>query len=403
MDFSENLQLINRQTSWQKIFFIIFLIFTFIMAIAFLIFNPYDKMALVIPEEASAYAKIKTQEKFNDLQQQTINNFLAKHSGMEESFWFEIWQHNRQIGLYVVNGQIFGIIERNTRNFEILNKYSISFDDNNEKNLLNFPKINLKLNNSWLKQSSIKINKDFEIYIKSGLFIKNFLNYQNTKNFNQFIYLYGKIRTSGAMEIFVTGKGIGQKNSAYTNIFINNLPNDFLTYENNINFTDFDEIEFTETNLYLNLLKNLPHHASYQTSADFLIETKDITLNDLQETIINIMAKTFPSIKNKILPDGTESRSYWKQINDWRFLEENNLYTLYKNEQPFNLQIRQNNESWQIVFQQKENKETQILTSFQKNCLETKKSVFLKSFKNNLFSLLTIININEDNLKICID
>jgi hypothetical protein len=259
------------------------------------------------------------------------------------------------------------------------------------------------MSNDWIKQKRWKWGRDLEIYLKNGTGLKNFVFFTEDKQVDDKITAFGQILPSGQVKLTISGKELGQKRKLLAKLKNIKLPEDTVIFENNLNFSNFAEIEYTADNLYLNLLKVLSNHSSIQKEHGFEIKIPANDWPQAQEQIKTVLAKTYPSIKSKELPDGTLSQTLLAETKDWSFVANESGFQVQKEQKLFPITAKQENDQIVINFQNDNSPNELLLTEFTKNCLTKNSSSLLKVFKNSEIKFLTIININEDKLGICIE
>ncbi|MFA6537696.1 MAG: hypothetical protein WCT18_04860 [Patescibacteria group bacterium] len=406
MKFSEELKLVYQKKVYCKFIILILSTMVAVCLLLFILSNPHDHFLKFTPGEAEAYAQIKTTNIVKSTKFNYLLEILTTKSNLPKKFWQQLLQNNTRIGLYSINGQIFGLIDNNKKNKNLLQGSKIAYLEN--QGVLSFPKNNTQLKNDWLKQKRLTMFEDWQLYFKNGQSLKKFTNYFIQKDLSGGLTISGRIENTSKIKLTVKGNRIGfDNNFAKKNLLnLNGLPENLVSFENNLPKESFSETEFLPENIYFHLLKNIPKHQSYQTTADFIIFAQDLTFEQLADIIKETFAFTFPSIKSKTLPDGTTARALWAEPNDWELQktkENNNLYNLWKQETPFPLTLSRENSNWKIVYGKNTSEQTTSLPVFVNSCLQKTKQNFYKKIDSDIFQHLAIINKGEDNLAVCIE
>jgi len=389
-----------------------------ILCLIFLFCNHNDRLIQFVPAEAEAYFHAETRDllKLPQNQWQTYTAWLAEKSAISAGRWESIFRGlNNEIGIFSINGQVFGVTKNNYRTLGLIARQEMPFTV--EKDIIYFPALNISANKltgaPWFRATRRKIVfSDYVLYLKK-------LN-GNTFPFpslgtEQPIAAFGNVN-DGVLKLKVRGD-VGQSIRTKQKPQLTQLPENFNFYFRNINTgTMTQKAEYTTENFRFNLLKLIKGPVEYlDTTAGFTLfaNTTDNPLEELKSNLANLLALTEPTRKEKALPDGTVAIQRVVDPSAWQFKETledgQSVWELTNVNQENSLSILQRGKMYSIKHYPKaSNPEWTISTDIFDKCnkfrnessaLLNLKQLSKQTSLNNLY----LINQSASKLVVCID
>ncbi|MBI5077568.1 hypothetical protein HZB94_04275 [Candidatus Falkowbacteria bacterium] len=309
---------------WLKFGLVVFSISLFFVCLIFLFLNHNDTLKNFVPEEAEIYLHSKPRQ-YNSLpanQRSVYLNWLEKHSSLSKSTWQSILQnHPSEIGLFSINGQVFGVVKSNKNAIDELNAQNVSFVQDGKATF--FPALRLSVEkltgNVWFRKINKKISfSDVLVYVKniSSLALP-------LPAFNSTEPLVASTNVAASQVKLRVAGPVGQKIELTNKRQIAALPSDTVIYFYNILTRNIPEkVEFLTKNFKFHLLQSMLGPVEYlETRDSFLIfaSKKFNSLEMIKENILMILAQTLPVEKQKLLPDKTFSTQLIADPNQWQF------------------------------------------------------------------------------------
>ncbi|MBT4723252.1 hypothetical protein HN958_04685 [Candidatus Falkowbacteria bacterium] len=380
-----------------------------ISGLLFLIFHHKDTLITFAPGEATAYLHT-TSKSFNKLPESKKNLFLKyleQKSSLNKTKWNESLSNvNDEFALFSVKKQAFGMIKQTENNVSLLNSQNIPFSQTDE--VLFFPKINVSneklTDQDWFKKTNTTIN--FSKYTllaqNSSLLNVNFPEIQDNEpilakmdlvNENLRIKLYGKL---------------GQSKLKFKRQ-VQELPEDTKLYISGLTFSKLSQkSDYTSENFPYILTQSLAIPFEYVETDDtfqLYLDKKDVSLENFGEKIKEILAFTYPTEENKLLPDNSIAKQLIANKDNWQF--ESHSINGYKINDP-ELYIYDLNEHLLVTNAiQGSNfaNNTIKLDQIAKNCniKRSNQTIYTKIATQDTTNNILISNINKNRISICID
>ena len=298
------------------------------------------------------------------------------------------------------------MIKQTENNVSLLNSQNIPFSQTDE--VLFFPKINVSneklTDQDWFKKTNTTIN--FSKYTllaqNSSLLNVNFPEIQDNEpifakmdlvNENLRIKLYGKL---------------GQSKLKFKRQ-VQELPEDTKLYISGLTFSKLSQkSDYTSENFPYILTQSLAIPFEYVETDDtfqLYLDKKDVSLENFGEKIKEILAFTYPTEENKLLPDNSIAKQLIANKDNWQF--ESHSINGYKINDP-ELYIYDLNEHLLVTNAiQGSNfaNNTIKLDQIAKNCniKRSNQTIYTKIATQDTTNNILISNINKNRISICID
>ena len=400
---------------YLKFYLLIFGILLFVGGILFLLLNHVDTLYKYVPAEAENYLHIqpKALNQLSDGQRSDIYRWLQDHSSVNELAWTKILESTqREIGLFTLNGQVFGITNNNKKFKEMLVIQHVSSSFN--KNVILFPYLELKqpqietlADQNWFKDVRQRICfKDFILYSQNLSALQ--LNMPTIKNAELPVMSFLGNFDDGIIRIETLGN-IGQTKSSPIDEPLKTLPAQTLSYFRNLRVEEIAQFNAVSDNLELSIIKKLDGGVEYYKDAygsQIKIAKTALTIDQLKKAILSSLAQIYPSKKERILPDGSVAINLIADENAWNFVEVSPQHWL--------LPRTNSSDETEIILSLKETTDTLTLTFnapdfagiIDSKCSLPKfsqKGVIFTHTSNQNFKTILILNKNQKKVSICID
>ena len=389
-----------------------------ILCLIFLFASHNDHLVQFVPGEAEAYLHAETRDllKLPQNQWQTYTAWLASKSAISADRWGSLFRSlNDEIGLFSLNGQVFGVTNNNYRTHGLIARQEIPFTVENK--IIYFPALNVSSNkltdSPWFHTTRRKIVfSDYVLYFKK--LNGNTFPFPSLGN-EKPIAAFGHVN-NGVLKLKVRGD-VGQDVRGKQPPQLANLPDNFNFYFRNIDTGAMTQkAEYTAENFRFNLLKLIKGPVEYlDTTAGFTLfaNTMDNPLEELKSNLANLLALTEPTRKEKALPDGTVAIQRVVDPSAWQFKETledgQSVWELTNVNQENSLSILQRGKMYSIKHYPKaSNPEWTISTDIFDKCnkfrnessaLLNLKQLSKQTSLNNLY----LINQSASKLVVCID
>ena len=400
---------------------IIFSIIIFIGSWIFLLGQTQDYLAQFIPSQAETYlhTKIKTINSLEINKFTYFINFLSQKSNLKPEQWQELIKNiDNQVGFFTINQQIFLVTNKNNNLIKYLESNNLSFLEQND--LIYYPE--LKLNETSLDKQAwfIKIKpktyfNDFNIYIKDP----NSLNlaYTFNKSENEPILIKGIIK-SNTVKLLLKDSVLTKNHKKFESEPLNS---DFIAYFNGITVENLEQqTNFSANNFIYHLAQSIngPIELLRTTTYDKIVLQKKLNnIENIKQSISNILAYIYPTEKQKELPDGTIATNYIADPAQWTLAlaehtDEHSNYLIQNIKPDFNVSLEESTDNITVIFNQNSNISTteqdQVTAITTKDCsnFTTKSYIMINPKQFSGLSNLTAITITFDafnNTSVCID
>lgn len=395
-----------------KFYLLIFGILFFISGALFLILNHVDTIYRFVPAEAENYLHIKPKliNELSDSQKTEIYLWLKNHSSLSETAWKNLFASKQtELGLFSLNGQIFGIARNNKLIKLALTTNNISYIEN--RRVLYFPEIvmeNKYLNQkNWFKNVHQRICfKDFILYSHNLNALQ--LNMPLLKNTELPVTTFLGNFDDQTVIIETLGN-VGQQKVASTHDLLKTLPESTLGYFRNLRIEEIAKFNAVSDNFELSIIQKLGGGIEYyqdNNGSQAKITKADALLEQVKKAVLSSLAQLYPSRKVRILPDGTAAINLIADEQTWEFIEF----------APGNwiLQEKEASEEPKIKLSLKESTTNYILTFGTPSLAGTNESkcklpkfskagIIFSKTNNQNFKNILIQNKNQKKLLICID
>ncbi|MEK7512539.1 MAG: hypothetical protein AAB575_06060 [Patescibacteria group bacterium] len=311
---------------WIKTSLFLFSLLVFIAGITFLLLNHHDHLVNFVPAEAELYVNADSNV-FNKLSEEKkllLTSWLTNKSSLNAEKWRTILEDaNAEIGIFSINGQIFGLLKKTKQTAALINNQTENIQT--KDNVIYFP--SLKISNdkltsqAWFKTAYKKISfQPLRLYAKNisafNLMLPNIPGMNN-----EAVTILGKIKTDKIKLTVFSQSDVDLGTKLKTRL--KTVPSDTQIYFHGIATNKINqEFEYIAGNLSFHILKSINGPIEYlKTTADFQIFA-DKSLNslvDLNKNITKDLAMTFPVEKLKALPDGTLATQYIADPSIWNF------------------------------------------------------------------------------------
>jgi len=385
------------------------------LGILFLLFNHVDTLYHYVPGSAENYLHIKPQS-LNELtpaQKQEIIIWLSAHSTLDQEAWQQILSLNtRELGLYTLNGQIFGLVKKNhvTENFfngsilkSVVTKKVIFFGGR----VLGKEDLQSLAQSAWFKSVRQKILfKDFVFYSQNLKTLN--LGLPTIKNAEiPLISLLGNIKDA-RVQASILGN-VGQAKDKFITNGLSRLPASTIAYFRNLSLSNIDKFKTISTNLEFSILQKLPSNLEYfkdPAGSELKLPKDSITLERLKQVILDATAQIYPTRTEKILPDGSIAINLIANKQAWSFVEFSPKHWILPpitedKTTPALIDLMETQNDYRITFGSPNfNGELESkceLPKFSQN------GIIYYNLGLNSFENLLIQNKNQKKIKICID
>ncbi len=296
----------------------------------FLLINHVDTLYAYVPSAAENYLHLKptSLNNLNEDQKNEIIDWLSRHSSLTEKEWETILQlKTREVGLYTLNGQIFGLVKNNRTNKAYFAEHQIDasplgkviFFGDWEIGTADLQSLKQA---SWFKNLQQKILfKDFVLYSNNLKILQ--LNIPALKNAEiPPMTFLGNINNA-VVQIQIIGNIGRPKDKFITNGF-NKLPSSTLAYIRNLNASTLAEFNSVAGNLEFAVIQKLPSEIEYfkdSSGSQIKMPKEAVTPEQLKKAILSSLAQIYPARKEKTLPDGTLATHLIADESTWSFVE----------------------------------------------------------------------------------
>ena len=332
----------------------------FIGSWTFLFTNHYDNLIKFAPGESNLYIHTKTTA-FSSAKtehKQFFYNWLSSNSPLSYDQWQLIEQVNREVSLFTLNNQAFGLILNSKINKELLANNNISFTETDK--VLYFPEIIIAetnlLSQQWLKSIYNKVHfKPMALYIKDYTQINPLLAPFKQSNDNSLAIL-AKFKDEQS-NFYLSGQ-VGQKNSKKIEPQLLDQPSNAQIYVQNIQTNQISqEVEYSLDNLPFLLLKKTSGPVEFIKTAsgfELIANSTDNPFDYIQTNILQILSFIFPSEIEKELPDQTVAIHHIADPTVWEFEtdknENSNSSSLFIEHADINFLIEKQDKSTKITY-----------------------------------------------------
>jgi len=398
-----------------KFYLLIFGILLFAGGILFLLFNHVDTLYRFVPAEAENYLHIqpKSLNELSEGQRTEIYTWLKDHSSISEESWKNIFDsRQRELGLFSLNGQIFGVVRNSNKLKSLLLSNGISTAYN--KQVIFFP--HLTLSNPTI--SSLADQPWFKT-VRQRLCFKDFILYShnlNTLQLNMPLLKNAELPVTSflgnfddkTVKIETLGQ-VGQAKSSSIAQPLKTLPKETLSYFRNLRVEEMAKFNAVSDNLELSIIQTLSGAIEYykdNAGSQVKISKAGLPREQLQKAILSSLAQLYPSRKERILPDGSVAINLIADEDAWVFVEAapgewRLVASTESDEMKLAIYLTETAGSYALTFGNPimtgNNESKCTLPKFSKNGI-----IFSKTSNKN-FNNLLILNKNQKKLSICID
>src|SRR3989339_1593155 len=313
-----------------KFYLLIFGILFFVGGILFLLLNHVDTLYRFVPAEAENYLHIQPRSlnELSEAQRTEIYGWLKNHSSISENAWKNILESKqRELGLFSLNGQIFGVVRNNNQIKSLLLSKGISTAYN--KQVVFFPHLALSnpivsslADQAWFKTVRQRICfKDFILYSHNLNTLQ--LNMPLLKNAELPVTSFLGNFNDKTVRIETLGQ-VGQAKAASIADPLKTLPKETISYFRNLQVEEMAKFNAVSDNLELSILQKLSGAIEYykdNVGSQVKISKKSQTLEQLKKAVLSSLARLYPSRTERILPDGSVAINLIANEDAWVFVE----------------------------------------------------------------------------------